>query len=127
MHFTESEAEILLHRLEASDAIADVLIDNIEDTVESGREDVIREIVVASCRWLVSMLKAGWIDKEDIKTEYVRFALADAVNGSTYIAAMYDENGNCDKRAMRRVERVAQSVERKVSLLTGEKCVIPRR
>lgn len=84
MKFTPSEARILVHRLEVSDAIADVMADEGIATAEQVEE---------VCASLLRGYSDGDPLEADMDDPLVRAIIIDCCDGSTYFADMEDEVG----------------------------------
>lgn len=106
---TRPQWEILKHRLEVPEAIADALADYHPDDV----------IYVAEC------LEEGDWDRATCHSPEIRDAvLAEAVNGSTYLAAERGW-GSGSGLILANIERSGEALAKKVQVRTGVACVFP--
>jgi hypothetical protein len=108
-----AQADALLHRLEVGDAIAEVLIDSGETALhdEIWEQTQILERRVRETR------------RVTFDNELQRLILAEAVNGSTYVACAISDYQT--PLAIARAVRTVEALERKISELIGETVVCP--
>jgi len=114
LNLTEMEQRILNHRLEVPDAIA--------DAIEAGEDDE----VGAVCDKLI----AGDLDGANaIDADLTKYVLADAVEGSTYLACADGalSGGETTPQKYGAECRVGRSLAKKISAYVGQALRIPER
>lgn len=115
---TPSESDVLNHRLEVPDCLADALAEDYhpEDVEEIAGHLLARDYAAAVA----------------ISQKITHAVLADCVNGSTYAAAAYsrgytmaDKDNSAQAAAWRAAVRAGRSLAKKVSALIGEPVAFP--
>jgi len=107
---TKLEADILLHRLEVPDAIADAM-DRLEPETEY-------EAVALACERLAKQLRSGYVEPHD-KLE--RAVLEDAFVGSTYVACMEEayHDGQLSAQKLGKIKRAYERLGDKLAAEVG--------
>lgn len=90
--FTKTEREMILHRLEVPDALADCLTAELEDNTETPEFERLHDIAYAM--W--AELNSGNV--LTINTKDQRDILADCADGSTWFCALsiFNDGSSCD-------------------------------
>lgn len=118
MKFTRTEAEILLHRIDLPDAVADVF---------QGRFP--RGNILSAIRMLKRFLTEGEdvLDAKDLP-ELQRELMIECAEGSTFLCGVEDAvaTGEISRGKALAWERAAQSIEKKLSL-PQRQVLIPRQ
>lgn len=107
-----SEIDALMHRLEVPDAIGEYM----EDSFDFNPDEICQAI-----QNLEKKVSAGsvWIE-----SEVEREVLADLVEGATWVACAVD---NVTPQEMRKIVRVAKSLEKKIGQVVGRSLCFPLR
>lgn len=122
--FSPLQRTILGHRLEVPDAIADFAQSLLpEDTPDTLREHREQEIYDAAERLRTWVVDNGRLEAS-LLTEPERFALADAVNGSTYLACMIS-SGEFSEQRLGQTIFAGEKLAEKVEQITGIPCQYP--
>lgn len=120
---TKAEKEILLHRLNVSEAIADVLADTLSDII--GKRIESKEIYESkefkeAIEKLYNSIEKGYIPSE--LNELEKMILAETIEGSTYISTMIDE---VDERIIGRYISIIYRLAEKIEKIINKKLDIP--
>ncbi len=107
MRLTKLETEILLHRLEVPDCLAEALDEDPDEVA----------LICCQLRTAVSDLEAHFAEDRSIHPFLARAILADCVEGSTFVATM--ESGMESSRKISAAVRAMESLAVKVGQLVG--------
>ena len=121
IQLTDMEVDILCHRLEIADVIADCLFNTDEDFTFDDVEFTARTLhdTINATKTLPNASDLDNIDKE---------VLAEAIEGSTWFPIMQQEyaNKNVSSQTFTKAIVSLESVERKIGQLIGRKVRAPR-
>jgi energy-converting hydrogenase A subunit M len=123
LKITLDERDLIQHRLDVPDAIAEALADTFDDATPDLVTDA--ESVVAACETLhdrmFDALRTGdGLDKR-LMSDVEIAVLIDAIEGSTFLGVVPDELPH----EQRRVRRVGNNLASKVSLWLGRRVTFP--
>lgn len=116
---TKQELDILLHRLEAADAVAEALSDDIEDDEE--RDGQAAKVSATVDALYVTIRETKSIPS--VLNEIDKLVLRDAIDGSTYLAAAC---GNTSPQIEGRIYAAGCRLASKVSTAIGSDVRYPQ-
>lgn len=112
MRLSQIECEALMHRLEVPDAIGEYLEDALgldPEEIDQAIQNLEKKVAARSV----------WVE-----SEVEREVLADLVEGATWVACAVD---NVTPQEMRKIVRVARSLEKKIGQVVGRSLCFPLR
>lgn len=121
--FTSLELEILTHRLENADAIADVYRDTAAENGSDDERDAAYWSAFNMAETLLEVVKSGEPISKDDLCDLGKFVLADCVSGSVWVGCMIgvesDQKINSHYRA-------GSALAEKISRIVGYQVLFPK-
>ena len=117
IQLTDNEWEIVEHRLSLSDAIAEMLTDDLDPDMPEDERELIFEQVEDEVETLRKTIELTKTIDTDTLTRYQREALADCMEGSTFFADMDDAvfEGESTKGKALALRKAGHSLQRKLN------------
>lgn len=122
IELTNIEADILRHRLDAQDAVAEAVAETRDDW-EAADVEFIVEVMAEQTDSTGIDTDAQEDDDHDTVEAMVKGVLADAVEGSTYVAAM--QGSDEDEAAIQQAIDAGRSLAEKIGAFVGRTLSFP--